>query len=363
MSGKNKIIIAAGGTGGHVIPAISLANFLKKNYGVEIFTDDRGIQYLESNQTLKIKKILSSKVSNKNIFYFIVGIIKLFLSIISSLKSLIKLKPKLIIGMGGYSSFAVCLSGYLLRIPILVYENNLVIGRANKFLLPFSKKILVSTNSVQGINAKYKSKIIFTGFFLRNNIFDIHQKRSINSNNELSILIMGGSQSAKVFGDEIPEIIKKCYANDIKFNVYQQCLDYQKSNIKNIYKKLNINFELFTFTDELAKFYQKCDIAITRCGASSLAELINLNIPLIGIPLPSSMDNHQFKNVKYFHEQGYCFFLEQKYLSEKLFDMLKNAHQDRNKLYLLKENMSKHSDKDSFFRAKKVIEEIMNAKN
>ena len=170
MDNKNCIIIAAGGTGGHVLPSIGLANYLMKDYDIEIFTDERGIKYLNNHKNIKIKKIISSRVFSKNIIYFVIGIVKVFLSIIFSIILLIKRKPKLIIGMGGYSSFPVCLSGFFLKIPIFIYENNLVIGRANKILLPFSKKILVSTNSIQGIDNKYKNKISHIGFLLRDNI-------------------------------------------------------------------------------------------------------------------------------------------------------------------------------------------------
>ena len=121
------------------------------------------------------------------------------------------------------------LSWVFLRVPLIIYENNLVIGRANKLLLPFTKKILVSTNSIQGINNKYKSKIFYTGFLLRNKIFNLN-KLNDDDTKKLSLLIMGGSQSAEVFGNEIPKIIKKCNDIGIKFNIFQQCLDYQKKN-------------------------------------------------------------------------------------------------------------------------------------
>lgn len=360
MINKNKIIIASGGTGGHVFPSISLANFLSKDFQVEIFTDERGIKYLKNNKNLKIKKIMTDRVFSKNIFSALVGIIKVFFSIISSLKILFKLKPKLVIGMGGYSSFAVCLSGYFLNIPVIIYENNLIIGRANRFLLPFSKKILVSSNNIQGIQNKYKHKIFFTGFLLRREILETNKKDLDISKNNLSLLIMGGSQSAEFFGDQIPKIIQKCDDQDIKFNIYQQCLNSQKEKIKNIYQKLNINFELFNFTDDLSKYYKKCDIAITRCGASSMAELVNLNIPFIAIPLPTSMDNHQYKNAKYFENKGYCFLLDQKYLQEKLLNMLKNINQHRDKLNLIKKKMSEHSDKNTLLLSKQIITKIIN---
>ncbi len=362
MGKKNCIVIAAGGTGGHVFPSIGLANYLMKDYDIEIFTDERGIKYLNNHKNIKVKKITSSRVFGKNIIYFIIGIIKVFLSIILSIILLIKLKPKLIIGMGGYSSFPVCLSGFFLKIPIFIYENNLVIGRANKILLPFSKKILVSTNSVQGIDSKYKNKISHIGFLLRDNILGVKNTNLEVAKNNLSILVIGGSQSAKVFGEQIPEVIEECNRKGIKFNVYQQCLESQKNDIQNIYGKLDIKFELFTFCDDLSKYYQKSDIAITRCGASSMAELVNLRIPFVAVPLPSSIDNHQLKNAKYFNEKNYCFLLEQKFLLSKLLNILQDAHQDRNKLYSFKQKMSKHSDKESLMKAKQIIKDYFNGK-
>ena len=362
MDKKNCIVIAAGGTGGHVFPSIGLANYLMKDYDIEIFTDERGIKYLNNHKNIKIKKIPSSRVFGKNIIYFTIGIVKVFLSIIFSIILLIKLKPKLIIGMGGYSSFPVCLSGFFLKIPIFIYENNLVIGRANKILLPFSKKILVSTNSIQGIDNKYNNKISHIGFLLRDNILGVKNTNLEVTKNNLSILVIGGSQSAKVFGEQIPEVIKECNKKGIKFNVYQQCLESQKNNIQNIYGKLNIKFELFSFCDDLSKYYQKSDIAITRCGASSIAELVNLRIPFVAVPLPSSIDNHQFKNAKYFNEKNYCFLLEQKFLLSKLLNILQDAHQDRNKLYSFKQKMSKHSDKESLMKAKQIIKDYFNGK-
>ena len=362
MDKKNCIVIAAGGTGGHVFPSISLANYLMKDYDIEIFTDERGIKYLNNHKNIKIKKITSSRVFGKNIIYFIIGIVKVFLSIIFSIILLIKRKPKLIIGMGGYSSFPVCLSGFFLKIPIFIYENNLVIGRANKILLPFSKKILVSTNSIQGIDNKYKNKISHIGFLLRDNILGVKTTNLEITKSNLSILVIGGSQSAKVFGEQIPEVIEECNKKGIKFNVYQQCLEYQKKDIQNIYGKLEIKFELFTFCDDLSKYYQKSDIAITRCGASSMAELVNLRIPFVAVPLPSSIDNHQLKNAKYFNEKNYCFLLEQEFLLSKLLNILKDVHQDRTKLYSFKQKMSKHSDKESLMKAKQIIKDYFNGK-
>ena len=124
--------------------------------------------------------------------------------------------------------------------------------------------------------------------------------------------------------------------------------------------KLNLNYLLSVMIYQ--KYYQKSDIAITRCGASSIAELVNLRIPFVAVPLPSSIDNHQLKNAKYFNEKNYCFLLEQKFLLSKLLNILQDVHQDRNKLYSFKQKMSKHSDKESLMKAKQIIKDYFNGK-
>ena len=93
-----------------------------------------------------------------------------------------------------------------------------------------------------------------------------------------------------------------------------------------------------------------------------MAELINLRVPFIAVPLPSSIDNHQFKNAKYFNEKNYCFLLEQKFLLSKLSNILQDAHQNRNKLHSFKQKMSKHSDKESLMKAKQIIKDYFDGK-
>ena len=359
---KEIIVIATGGTGGHIFPAVSLSNFLDDEYQVEFVTDKRGLKYFNNEKKIKINVINSNNIFNKNIFKIFIGLINMFFSIFFSFILLKKIKPKLIIGVGGYSSFAACLASYFLRIPILLYEPNLVIGRANKLLLPLSKKILVSIENIEGIKEKYKHKIFCSGYLLRKKILDTKIIESTSDNKELSILIIGGSQSAKIFGEELPKIIKKCNENGIRFNIYQQCLDNQKTELNRLYKKLNLKFELFTFVNDLSRYYTRVDFAITRSGASSIAELLNLNIPFVAIPLPSSSDNHQLKNAMYFKSKGYCFLLEQKYIFEKLFEMLKDLNKHRDKLILLKEKMKKHSDSETPNKTNELIKKVLNGK-
>ena len=362
-SNKN-ILIATGGTGGHIFPSLSLAKFLSKNYNLQMVSDSRGLKFLENNKNIKVKIINSGTIYKKNFLHIIFGASKIITALIYSIYFLIFSRPNLIIGMGGYSSFPICIAGFLLGIPIIIYENNLIIGRANKFLLPVVKKIMLSTKNTTGIKLKYKKKSFVCGYILNENIYNLNNPNKIPSlNKEISLLIMGGSQSAKIFGETLPLEIVKCFEKGVKFNIYQQCLEYQIDEIKKIYKQLNIQYELFTFSKDMIKYYQKSDLAITRSGASSLAELTNVRIPFIAIPLPTSADNHQFMNANYFKEKGYCYLLEEKFISDNLHKILVDLSKNHKKLQDLSEKMSQHSDKNIFLKIENLIKETLNEQN
>ena len=358
IKSKKKIIIASGGTGGHIYPSISLFNFLKKDNDILVTTDNRGLQYLKNNKDLNYKIINSSTIYGKNLIKNFFRIINIFFSIIFSFALIIKFKPNLVIGMGGYSSFPLCVAAYFMRVPFFIYENNLIVGRANKYLLPFCKKILVSTKSVTGIKKKFEKKIYFCGYLLRENIFNLNTSRFDLNKKQLSILVIGGSQSAKVFSELLPNVFKICSENNVKFKIYQQCHPNESIYLKNQYNKLNFDFEIFNSSENLLSYYSKVDLAITRSGASSLAELANLKIPFIAIPLPSSADNHQYENASYFQEKGYCILLEQRFIGDKLVNILKDLNNNKKKLLMFKEKMQNYSDKNAAAKVKELIDKV-----
>ena len=224
MIKKNKILIATGGTGGHVFPAYSLANYLKKNnYNVKLITDNRGFNYLKDYKKLDIIKISSSPLIKKNPLKFLLSITIILSSIFKSIIFLLFNRPSLIFGMGGYSSFPVCIAAAILRIKFVIYENNLIIGRANKFLLPFAKKIFVSYKCLEGISANYNNKIFEIGNIIREEIINLEIKNSENNLfDEIKILVLGGSKAAKTFAEKIPKIFEKVKTYEIPIKMYKQ---------------------------------------------------------------------------------------------------------------------------------------------
>ena len=362
---KKKIIIATGGTGGHVFPAYSLTNYLKnKNFCVKLTSDQRGSIYLKDYNNLNLIKIPSSPLIKKNILKLLYSFFIISFSIIKSLLILIFDRPSLILGMGGYSSFPICFAAFILRIKFIIYENNLIIGKANKYLLPFAKKIFVSYKELEGIPKKYKDKVVEVGNIIREEIINANTSDDDTIKfDTLNILVLGGSQAARIFADEFPQIFKRLQDSNIKIKIYQQCHNSQNDQLFQFYKKAQIDFEVFNFTSNIINYYSKSNLVITRSGASVLGELINLKIPFISIPLPTSADNHQYKNAEFYQKKGYGNFLEEKDIKNKLYDLIISTFKDKSMLNSILLNQKKHSDKNIFENLNSQIEKILNEKN
>ena len=364
MIKKNKILIAVGGTGGHVFPGYNLAKHLEKSeFNVKLITDKRGSQYLKKIENLKFTSFPSSPIISKNIFSFLLSIITIIYSILISFVFLIFNRPAVIFGMGGYASFPICLAASILKINLIIYENNLVIGKANKFLLPFAKKLIVSFKDLEGVPKKYQEKISEIGNIIKEEIINYSRKTYFNSNNKISVLVLGGSQAAKIFAEVLPNIFYECKNQGINMKIYQHCLQSQNAELKLFYEKYKIEHEIFNFNTNLIQYFSKVNLAITRAGSSMLAELTNANIPFIAVPLPSSADNHQLKNAKFYENKNYSLLIEEKDLKLKLLKVIENINGNDSILNKITENQRQHSDKNVYKNIDEILKEIINEKN
>ncbi len=359
-----KIIIATGGTGGHIFPAYSLANYLiKKNYGVKLITDGRGLKYLKNFKNLDLIKIPASPLAKNNFFKFIFSILINFFSFLKSLIFLLRYRPLIIFGMGGYSSFPICIAASILKIKFVIYENNLIIGKANKYLLPFANNIFVSYKELEGIPIKYNKKIIQIGNLIRKELVDKNLRHEKDYYGKLKILVLGGSQAAKIFAEKLPPIFKRLKNSTMSLKVFQQCQKNQNDKLIRFYSEAGIDNEIFNFTDKIGDYYSQSNLVITRSGASVLGELINYKIPFISIPLPTAADNHQYKNAEFYAKKGYGYLIEEKDLEKKLFDLINSIFNDKSLIDKILSNQKQYSDKDIFKNLNAHIEKILNEKN
>jgi len=357
---SKKIIFSTGGTGGHILPAVHLMkHFFEKGYEVLIVTDVRGNKFLEEYPEFKSYVLPADTTTNKNFVNKILALKSILYSIIKSFFILKKERPNLIFGLGGYASFPISIASRFFKLPLVLYENNLILGRANKFLLTFSKKVLLAKEMNNNFPQKYKQKTSIVGAVLSKKILNPILVQN-NKNNFFSIIVLGGSQGAEEFGNIIPTVINKLKNQGYSIKINQQCTNNQKKNIENFYKKNNIKNYVFGFEKNIYNLILSSDLAITRCGASTTAELVHALTPFIAVPLPNSIDNHQYLNAKYYEEKDCCWVLEQSnFNTESLFNLIMETIKNKYKLEKIRENMKKHLNKNVYNDIEKEIESLI----
>ena len=354
-----KILIVTGGSGGHVVPSISLFEHLSNNFSVKIVTDLRGSKFINKN------KFKYELIDVPNLFLkpllIPINIFKYSFSLFKSINFLKKNNINIIISTGGYMSLPFCIAAFILKKKIFLYEPNSVLGRSNRLALSFSTKILCHNQELKNFPVKYAYKKVLVEPILRKEIYNL-EKNKINYNKEIKkILIIGGSQGAIFFDKKITESIVKI-SKKHKLEVVQQLSNEKSISIlKGIYEKSNIKYNFFEFTNNSNEVYKDVYLAITRGGAGTLNELSFLNIPYIAIPLPSSKDDHQFHNSNNYYKKNCCWIIDQKKFeiditSNLISDILSN-YVDYKKKFI---NLQKITEKNTWNNINNRIIEIIN---
>ena len=314
MPKKNKnIFLVAGGTGGHLFPAVAVAQRDKtKNF---IFVVDKRVEKILKKYKVKNFVVSSSKF-NKNIFRLILGVFKILYGTFQSVLLIKKYRPKLVVGFGGYTSIPTILAAKIFNIQTLIHEQNAVMGKTNRLLSKISNKTAISFNST-----KYAKKdAIFTGVPIR-----VFKKKKIKKDKK-RVLVLGGSQGAKIFSQIIPKVligIKQEYLKNLM--IVQQTRKEDKTILESTYNKLNVKCTVKEFFDDVQNEIYNSDIVIARCGASTLAEIEYCKKFSILFPLPTAMDDHQLENAKQFKKKNDCQIYNQNNIPySKLRELLKS---------------------------------------
>jgi len=350
-----KILITTGGTGGHVIPAKIIEEHLKDNSEIYYSSDVRGLKYLSSNLN-KTVIIDTPKINlSINLIFKIFKLINLIFKAILFLKGK---NIKKVISIGGYMSLPVIIAAKILGLTILLLEPNLVLGRGNRFFLNFSKKIFCYSDKLSNFPKKYLHKIELIKPLVSKKFYEL--KRIKDDNDKLCFLISGGSQGAKFFDELIKETMEDISKN-FPIKVIQQTSSNNIENLKNFYDSKKIENKIFCFEENFIDLINMSDLCITRAGATSLAEISFLNKPFIAIPLPTSKDNHQMENAKFYEEMGCCWILDQRILSkEKLSNVLLNIIKERSDLIVKKANLEKLNYKSSWNDVNQKLLKVIN---
>ena len=353
---NKKILISTGGSGGHVIPATIIYKHLEHNFDVSMTSDLRGVKFLNNDEYNL--KIFNVKPISKNFLTMPFDFFLMIIFIIKSIYFLRKNKINILISTGGYMSIPLCLGAKILNIKLLLFEPNMVLGRSNKIFISYCQKIFCYSDNIKKFPIKFKNKIEVIPSLLRKIFYD--KRDNDNSLDTINLLIIGGSQGAKIFDDLVKNTIIKL-SKKYKLKIYQQTSAINFESFRKIYEKNNINCELFDFNDEVINFMQKTDLCITRAGASTLAELNFTEIPYLAIPLPTAKDNHQFENAYFYNKLGFNWLLNQKEINEKiLLDKLIDIIDNKEEYLAKKKNMKDFSYENTWNNINLKIISVIN---
>jgi UDP-N-acetylglucosamine--N-acetylmuramyl-(pentapeptide) pyrophosphoryl-undecaprenol N-acetylglucosamine transferase len=312
-------VLMAGGTGGHLFPAMALAEELRRRgHHIHLMTDHRVESYGGDFPAQEIHVVPSATPSLKNPVKFVLGGFRILWGIGVAWVKLGQIRPDAVVGFGGYPVFPPFLAAFLRGIPGLLHEQNAVMGRANRALARFAKVIATSFADIR-FAEPYKDKIILTGNPVRDRVRELAAEITYTpprENGPLRLLVFGGSQGARAFSDlvppaivHLPEPLRK------RLEIVQQCRPEDLERVATTYGVLKINVTLEGFFSDLPERMIGSHLVICRSGASSVTEIGVLGVPAIFIPLPGSIDADQKANAATFEREGAGWLVEQANIS------------------------------------------------
>lgn len=320
-----KLGICAGGTGGHVFPALAVAQEWK-NLGGDVIFFTTGRQTEEAVKKFhgaKIFTLSSSPIAGKSIWEKLKGTFKTLMGIFEAITIIRKENIQFILGLGGYASFPAIFAAFILKIPRAVFEANAVPGFANKILFRISNIIFIN---FEGVKTPHDKKVIRSGMPVREEFEKIEKGKE---NDPPFILVTGGSQGSSSLNRHVPEALKILHRLKINFKVIHQCGRGKLEEVRKFYKDLPVDVELIEFIENMAEVLSRVDVVISRSGASFLSELASAGVPAILIPFPYAAGNHQLANAQYFEREGAALVVEEgEGLAERIAEALGRLLQD-----------------------------------
>ena len=327
MSKNQKtVLIMAGGTGGHIFPALSIAKTLKSNNThIEWLGSENGMENtLVPNNNITLHCVSTVGLRGKSMISLLKAPFKLTIAFFQTMKVYKNTQPDVVLGMGGFTSGIGGIVAWLHGIPLVIHEQNSIPGTTNKLLSKFAKQVF------QAFEGSFESsvKALTTG-----NPVLLKPKKKKNTNKKLNILVLGGSLGAK----PINEIISKLNVNA---NIWHQTGKQHFESVKAQYTRKNV--KITAFIEDMAEAYAWADVVICRSGAMTVSELICTGSASILIPLPHAVDNHQYFNAKILLKNNAGILIEQTDLTVDLLEKTINQL-DKQQLVQMGENAKKLS--------------------
>ncbi len=314
MSAAPLVLLAAGGTGGHLFPAQALANVLQKRGAiVELATDARAAHFKFPARAVHI--IPSATLRGTDPFNVVLTAAMLAIGTAKAWAMLGRVRPAVVVGFGGYPTVPPLWAAALRRIPTVVHEQNGVMGRANRLLAGRVTKIATGFRTLAKLDPRWQAKVTFTGNPIRAEVIAAAAApyASPEAGGKLRLLIFGGSQGARIMAEIVPKAIELIPAPLlVRLSIVQQARAEDADTVRATYARLGIAAEVAPFFNDLPARMASTHLVIARSGASTVAELSAIGRPAILVPLPHALDQDQFANAGVLAEAGGAIRIEQR---------------------------------------------------
>ena len=305
---KPLVVLAAGGTGGHVFPAEALAAKLSsRGYQLALVTDRRGGDLSGRLGELETHRVRAGGIAGKVVFARILSAIELTVGTVQAWFLLRRLKPAVVVGFGGYASVPTMLAAAYSGTKVAIHEQNAVLGWANRLLASRVETIATSFEKVSEIPENAKSNIIVTGMPVRPAVTTVRDRAypAISSEGDINLAVFGGSQGAHIFSVVVPDAMKRLDENlRRRIKITQQSRQEDIDLANSVYRTIGIEAELSTFFNDVPDRIADSHLVICRSGASSIAELTTIGRPAILVPYRHAVDDHQSRNAHAVDEVG-----------------------------------------------------------
>ena len=304
---KLKVMVMAGGTGGHVFPALAVARQLQ--------AQGADIMWLGTRRGLESEVIPAAGIAitfvniaglrGNGVLGWLVAPFRILAALLQVLSGVRKFGPNVVLGLGGFVTGPGGVAAWLLRIPLVIHEQNAIAGLTNKLLVPFAKLVL------QGFpNTFLISKAIHTGNPVRADILALAEMEKVNNGEAVHLLVVGGSLGAKALNEIVPKALQQMQNNQT-FEVWHQTGKKLCEQTQELYAELKVDGKVDAFIDDMSAAYAWADVVVCRSGALTVAELAVAGVASISVPYPHAVDDHQTANAKYLSENGAAILVQQ----------------------------------------------------
>lgn len=354
---KFSVIIAGGGTGGHLFPGIAVGREIVKKFpGADILFVTAGreleTQILE-RESFRQESITVEGLKGKGILGSLKSLFKLPLSLFQSLALIKKISPDIVLGVGGYSSGPLCLSGWLKKIPVVIHEQNSYPGLTNRLLSRIADRVFISFEESRDYFPS--GELMLTGNPVRDE-FTGGSSAPVDKERSFTIFITGGSQGAVAVNTVFIKALGILNKRGVRPGVIHHTGQYDYDRVVSTYSEKGLDGELIPFIEDMAGTYDKADIFIGRAGAGTIFELAATGTPAILIPLPNSANRHQESNARALVNVGGAEMYSQDQLTgQELADRLMGYMNERSILVKMSENVRKAAKIDA---AIKIADEM-----